>query len=57
LKCNFSIGVIIKTIRYKFYNIAEKVILHARKITLKVNEEFQKMLQNIRCKAYKEGLQ
>lgn len=47
----------IKTIRYKLYNIAGKVVSHAREITLKVNKEFQKLLQNIRYKAYEEGLQ
>ena len=47
----------IKTIRYKLYNIAGKVVLHARKITLKVNEEFKELLKNIRYKAYEESLQ
>ena len=47
----------IKTIRYKLYNIAGKVVLHARKITLKVNEQFQELFQNIRYRAYNESLQ
>jgi len=47
----------VKTIRYKLYNIAGKVVLHARKITLKVNEEFTKLLQNIRYRAYEESLE
>ena len=47
----------IKTIRYKLYNIAGKVVSHARKITLKVNEEFQVLLQSIRYRAYEESLQ
>lgn len=47
----------IKTIRYKLYNIAGKVVSHARKITLKVNEQFQNLLQKIRYRAYEESLQ
>jgi len=47
----------VKTIRYKLYNIAGKVISHARSIILKVNEEFIKLLQTIRYKAYKESLE
>jgi hemoglobin-like flavoprotein len=47
----------VKTIRYKLYNIAGKVVLHARTITLKVNKEFTNLLQNIRYKAYEESLQ
>ncbi len=47
----------IKTIRYKLYNIAGKVITHARDTILKVNEEFIKLLQSIRQRAYKERLQ
>ena len=35
-------------IRYKLYNIAGKVISHARESILKVNEEFIKLLQIIR---------
>ena len=47
----------VKTIRYKLYNIAGKVVTHARSITLKVNEEFQELLQNIRYRAYESSLQ
>ena len=47
----------VKTIRYKLYNIAGKVVSHAREITLKVNNQFQNILQNIRHKAYEESLQ
>ena len=46
----------VKTIRYKLYNIAGKVVSHARELTLKVNEQFEKLLQNIRHKAYEESL-
>ena len=42
----------VKTIRYKLYNVAGKVINHARKIILKVNDEFVDLLQRIRQKAY-----
>jgi hypothetical protein len=47
----------VKTIRYKLYNIAGKVISHARETVLKVNEEFIKLLQTIRQRAYEESLQ
>jgi hypothetical protein len=47
----------VKTIRYKLYNIAGKVIYHARETILKVNEEFIKQLQTIRKRAYEESLQ
>jgi hypothetical protein len=47
----------VKTIRYKLYNIAGKVVSHAREITLKVNEQFKNLLQNIRHRAYEESLQ
>jgi hypothetical protein len=47
----------VKTIRYKLYNIAGKVVFHARKTTLKVNEQFKELLQNIRYKAYEESMQ
>ena len=46
----------IKTIRYKLYNIAGKVVSHAREVTLKVNEQFQNLLQKIRYRAYEESL-
>ncbi len=45
----------IKTIRYKLYNIAAKIITHARESILKVNEEFINLLQSIRQKAYEES--
>ncbi len=47
----------VKTIRYKLYNIASKVISHAREIILKVNEEFIQLLQTIRQRAYEKSLQ
>jgi len=47
----------VKTIRYKLYNIAGKVISHARDTILKVNEEFMQLLQNIRQRAYEESLE
>lgn len=47
----------IKTIRYKLYNIAGKVITHARKTILKVNEEFLDLLQRLRQKAYQVSLE
>jgi hypothetical protein len=46
----------IKTIRYKLYHIAGKVVSHAREITLKVNEQFVELLQDIRAKAYEVSL-
>lgn len=47
----------IKTIRYKLYNIAGKLISHARKTILKINEEFIGILQRIRQKAYEVSLE
>ena len=47
----------VKTIRYKLYNIAGKVISHARETILKVNDEFIELLQRIRRLAYEESLQ
>lgn len=47
----------VKTIRYKLYNIAGKVITHARKTILKVNKEFLDLLQRIRQKAYQVSLE
>jgi hypothetical protein len=47
----------VKTIRYKLYNIAGKVISHARETILKVNDEFIKLLQTIRQKSYEGSLQ
>ncbi len=47
----------VKTIRYKLYNIAGKVISHARETILKINDEFIEPLQRIRRLAYEESLQ
>ncbi len=47
----------VKTIRYKLYHIAGKVVEHSRYITLKVNEQFMELLQTIRAKAYKVSLE
>ncbi len=47
----------VKTIRYKLYNIAGKVISHARETILKVNEQFIQLLQSIRAKAYEMSLE
>ena len=47
----------VKTIRYKLYNIAGKVISHARETVLKVNEQFRDLLQRIRIKAYEMRLE
>ena len=44
-------------ITYKLYNIAGKVITHARDTILKVNEEFIEILQTIRQKAYETSLE
>ncbi len=42
----------IQTLRYKLYNIAGKVITHARQTILKVNTQFVDMLESIRKKSY-----
>ncbi len=47
----------VKTIRYKLYNIAGKVINHARQTILKVNEQFIELLNNIRQKSYDVSLE
>jgi len=47
----------IETIRYKLYNIAGKVVTHARGLYLKVNEQFTDILNNIRQKSYEISLQ
>ena len=47
----------VKTIRYKLYHIAGKVVTHARQITLKVNKQFVGSLQKIREKAYEMSLE
>jgi len=47
----------VKTIRYKLYNIAGKVVYHARQTILKVNEQFIELLNNIRQRAYDVSMQ
>ena len=47
----------VKTIQYKLYNIAGKVITHARKIILKVNDKFIEILSTLRKKAYHISLE
>jgi hypothetical protein len=47
----------VKTIRYKLYNIAGKVVSHARETILKVNDEFIEILQKIRQRAYEMCLE
>ena len=47
----------VKRIRYKLYNIAGKVITHARKTIVKVSGEFMQMFQAIRQRAYEESLE
>ena len=47
----------IQTIRYKLYNIAGKVISHARQLILKVNEEFVEILDRIRQRSYEISLE
>ena len=47
----------VKTIRYKLFNIAGKVISHARETVLKVNNQFMELLQNIRIRAYRMSLE
>jgi len=44
------------TIRYKLYNIAGKVITHARETILKVNDQFVEILNAIRQKSYEVSL-
>jgi len=46
----------IQTIRYKLYNIAGKVITHARETILKVNDQFVEILNSIRQKSYEVSL-
>ena len=46
----------IQTIRYKLYNIAGKVITHARHTILKVNDQFVEILNSIRQKNYAVSL-
>ena len=47
----------VQTIRYKLYNIAGKVITHARQIILKVNREFVEILNHIRQRCYEISLE
>ena len=47
----------IQTIRYKLYNIAGKVVTHARELTLKINDQFVEILNNIRHKSYLVSLE
>jgi len=47
----------IQTLRYKLYNIAGKVITHARQTILKVNTPFVDMLNSIRKKSYAISLE
>ncbi len=47
----------IQTLRYKLYNIAGKVVTHARRTTLKVNQHFINILKNIRQQNYEISLQ
>ena len=47
----------VQTIRYKLYNIAGKVISHARKTVLKVNREFVEILNAIRQRCYEISLE
>ena len=47
----------IETLRYKLYNIAGKVIIHARQTILKVNKQFIELLESIRQKSYEISLE
>ena len=47
----------VQTIRYKLYNIAGKVITHARQTILKVNREFVDILNHIRHRCYEISLE
>ena len=47
----------IQTLRYKLYNIAGKVITHARQTILKVNAQFVDLLKSIRTKSYELSLE
>lgn len=47
----------IQTLRYKLYNIAGKVVTHARETILKVNGLFTGLLNDIRQKNYETSLQ
>ena len=47
----------IQTLRYKLYNIAGKVITHARQTILKVNKQFIELFESIRQKNYEISLE
>ena len=47
----------VQTIRYKLYNIAGKVITHARRTVLKVGGEFVEILNTIRRRCYEISLE
>jgi len=47
----------IQTLRYKLYNLAGKVITHARKTILRVQHEYVEMLTTIRQKIYALSLE
>jgi len=47
----------IQTLRYKLYNIAGKVITHARQTILKVNTQFVDILESIRQRSYAISLE
>ncbi len=47
----------IQTLRYKLYNIAGKVVTHARRTILKVNQHFIEILDRIRQRSYEISLQ
>ena len=47
----------IETLRYKLYNIAGKVITHAKQTILKVNKQFIELLESIRQKSYEISLE
>lgn len=47
----------IKTIRYKIYNIAGKLVKHSRQTILKIPKLYLELLQTIREKAYRVSLE
>ena len=47
----------VQTIRYKLYNIAAKVVSHARRSVLKVNSDFIDLINGIRKKSYEICMQ
>lgn len=46
----------VRTIRYKLYHIAGKVVTHSRQLTLKVPNAFKELLASIRAKSYEVAL-